>query len=88
MRATAILVLVNTLFILMALNLQQIGSFNLIMLILFMATALTGVLFYLVRQKRIAAKLALQASPSHSAKITHGVREVHDQVSLEETKSN
>ena len=54
MKATGILVLVNTIFIIMALNLQQIGSFNLIALILTLATALTGVLFYLVRQKRLA----------------------------------
>ena len=56
MKATGILVLVNTVFIVMALNLQQIGSFNLIALILFLAMTLTGVLFYLVRQKRIASK--------------------------------
>jgi len=56
MKATGILVLVNTVFIVMALNLQQIGSFNLIALILLIATTLTGVLFYLVRQKRLSAK--------------------------------
>ena len=53
MKATGILVMVNTVFIIMALNLQQIGSLNLIMLILFLATSLTGVLFYSVRQKRM-----------------------------------
>ncbi len=58
MKATGILVLVNTLFIVMALNLQQIGSFSLIMLILVIATSLTGVLFFSVRQKRLAKAAA------------------------------
>ena len=61
MKATGILVTVNAIFIIMALNLQQIGSFNLIILILAIATLLTGVLFYLVRQKRIALSRARQA---------------------------
>jgi len=56
MNATGILVAVNTLFILMAFNLQQIGSFNLILLIVGLMTLLTGILFYFVRQKRIAQK--------------------------------
>ena len=55
MQATGILVGVNTMFILMALNLQTLGSFNLILLILVLASALTGILFFSVRQKRIAA---------------------------------
>ena len=90
MKATGVLVLVNTLFILMAINLQQIGSFNLIMLILFMATALTGILFYLVRQKRIATQIALQAgtSSANGSSVVHGARESREKIKLQETKTN
>ena len=78
MKSTGILVLVNTIFIVMALNLQQIGSFNLIALILILATTLTGILFYLVRQKRLAiaasqrmstASMEVDASPASSSTL-------------------
>ena len=68
MKATGILVMVNTVFIVMALNLQSLGSFNLIALILFLATSLTGMLFFAVRQKRIAAnKSTLSPTSAPSA---------------------
>ena len=57
------------------------------MLILLMATALTGILFYLVREKRIAAKLALQASAAsaNTTPVVHSTREQSELIKLKET---
>lgn len=52
MQATGILVAINLLFIFMVLFLQGIGTLNLLLLILFIATLLTGLLFMIVRKKR------------------------------------
>ena len=54
MQATGLLVFVNILFILLVIALQGIGSFNLIILILALATGLTALLYYSVdRRKRL-----------------------------------
>jgi UDP-GlcNAc:undecaprenyl-phosphate/decaprenyl-phosphate GlcNAc-1-phosphate transferase len=52
MQATGILVAVNLLFIFMVLFLQSIGTLNLLVLILFFATLLTGILFLIARKRR------------------------------------
>ncbi len=53
MQATGILVAVNLLFIFMVLFLQNIGTLNLLILILSIATLLSGMLFLIVRKKRL-----------------------------------
>ena len=72
MQATGILVFANAIFILMALNLQQIGSLNLILLIVGLATFLTGILFFSVRQKRIARKSAEVSSLNSDGAVRLG----------------
>lgn len=52
MQGTGILLGVNILFILMVFNMQGVGTFNLLVLVLVTAGALTGWLYYLVNNKR------------------------------------
>lgn len=52
MQATGILVAVNALFIFMAWSLQEVGTLNLLIIILAIATLLTGLLFIIVRKRR------------------------------------
>lgn len=59
MQGTGILVAINALFILMVFNLQNIGTLNLLLLVVGLAAALTGLLYYLVSNKR---KLKIQES--------------------------
>ncbi len=54
MQSTGILVAVNLLFIFMVLFLNGIGTLNLLMLILFIATLLSSLLFMIVRKKRLS----------------------------------
>jgi UDP-GlcNAc:undecaprenyl-phosphate/decaprenyl-phosphate GlcNAc-1-phosphate transferase len=53
MQATAILVLVNVCFMVMAFTLQGIGTFNLLMLILIIAIILTALLYSFANRKKI-----------------------------------
>ncbi len=53
MQATGILVFVNVLFILMVLALQDIGAFNLLVLVVALAMFLSGTLYYVVSRKRL-----------------------------------
>ena len=54
MQATGVLVLFNILFIVTVIFLQDIGSFYLLVLILAMATLLTGPLHYFVRKRKLS----------------------------------
>jgi UDP-N-acetylmuramyl pentapeptide phosphotransferase/UDP-N-acetylglucosamine-1-phosphate transferase len=54
MQSTGVLVAVNLLFIFMVLFLNGIGTLNLLMLILFIATLLSSLLFMIVRKKRMS----------------------------------
>ncbi|WP_235297569.1 glycosyltransferase family 4 protein [Portibacter marinus] len=58
MQATAVLIVVNVLFILMAVNLQGIGNLYLLLLIFGIAILLTSLLFIYARQQRIKRKLS------------------------------
>lgn len=53
MQTTGILVAINLLFIFMVLYLQNIGTLNLLILILAVATILSGILFIIARKKRL-----------------------------------
>ena len=53
MQATGILILVNIFFIVLVVTLQNIGSFNLLMVIIAFAMGLSGLLFYSVSRKKI-----------------------------------
>lgn len=53
MQTTTVLVAVNLLFIFMVLFLQGMGTLNLMLLILFIATILSSLLFMIVKRKRI-----------------------------------
>lgn len=52
MRATGVLLVFNVLFIILAVQLQDLGTFNLLLLILFLATLLSTLLYLYVRRKR------------------------------------
>lgn len=54
MQTTGILVAINLLFIFMVLFLQGIGTLNLLLLILSIATLLSGLLFMIARRRRLA----------------------------------
>lgn len=60
MQATGILVAVNLLFIFMVLFLQTMGTLNLLLLILAIATLLTGILFMIVRRRRLMQQVGHQ----------------------------
>ena len=53
MQATGILIMVNIFFIVLVFSLQNIGSFNLLLVIITFALALSGILFYSVSRKKI-----------------------------------
>ncbi len=53
MQATGILLLVNIFFIVLVIALQNIGSFNLLLVIISIAMGLSGLLFYSVSRKKI-----------------------------------
>ena len=53
MQATGILILVNIFFIVLVVSLQNIGSFNLLLVIITLAMGLSGLLFYSVSRKKI-----------------------------------
>ena len=53
MQATGILILVNIFFILLVVSLQNIGSFNLILVIISFALAFSGLLYFFVSRKKI-----------------------------------
>jgi len=55
MQGTAVLVFTNALFILMAFQLNGIGTIKLLSLILGLATALTFILYFSVKRKKLAA---------------------------------
>ncbi len=55
MQATGVLVCVNALFIFMVLYLQNIGTFNLLVLILGIASLLSGMLFLIAKKRRLIA---------------------------------
>ena len=58
MQATAALVVVNVLFIVMAVNFQGIGNMYLLLLIFGIAIVLTSILFLYARQQRIKRKIS------------------------------
>ncbi len=58
MQATGVLIVVNVLFILMAVNLQGIGNMYLLLLIFGIAIVLTSLLFLYARQQRIKKNLS------------------------------
>ncbi len=53
MQSTGVLVVVNLLFIFIVLFLQGIGTLNLLTLILFIATVLSGILYLIARKRRL-----------------------------------
>lgn len=54
MQATGVLIVVNFLFIVLAVSLQDIGNLNLLVIIVLLALTLTTWLFFSVRKKRLA----------------------------------
>lgn len=54
MQGTSVLVFTNALFIIMAFQLHEIGTLNLLMLILGLATALTFLLYFSVKRKKLS----------------------------------
>ncbi len=58
MQATGILLLVNIFFIVLVVSLQNIGSFNLLLVIITVALVLSGFLFYSVSRKKINTPLS------------------------------
>ena len=52
MQATAVLVIVNLFFILLVVRYQALGNFNLLILLIGMATILTSIPYFISRRKK------------------------------------
>ena len=81
MQATFLLVLVNIGFILMVFNMQNIGTLPLTLLVVSLATILTGRLYFLVRDKKI--KMAKDA-----AALKKGAQRTSDKIIRKEVQTD
>lgn len=60
MQGTAVLVLVNVFFVILAYSLQNLGTLSLMIVILAVATILSSILYYMARKKKIAKQQQLK----------------------------